>query len=72
MDMSDKTIRVTAIRVNDVKQTSDCDVSVFQILSENIQRKIGEFSLSLNLNYQNSNDPDLLIKLTEILEEIPE
>jgi hypothetical protein len=70
--MSDKTIRVTAIRVNDVKQTSDCDVSVFQILSENIQRKIGEFSLSLNLNYQNSNDPDLLIKLTEILEEIPE
>ena len=72
MDMSDKTIKITSMAVNDIEQKTECEVAVFQNISEGVQMKVGDFNLSISMNYQDTNDPNLQIKLVEILEEIPD
>jgi len=72
MDMSDKTIKITSMAVNDIEQKTECEVAVFQNISEGVQMKVGDFNLPISMNYQDTNDPNLQIKLVEILEEIPD
>lgn len=70
MDMSNKTIKITHLSVDYLNGTTDCEVSVYEVLSNTIYKKVNDFSLKLDSSFQDVNDPELTLTVISVLETI--
>jgi hypothetical protein len=67
MDMTNKTIKINHLSVDYVKEKTICEVSVYQVISEGIHKKVLDLSLEVNSSFQDANDDRLTLKILEII-----
>ena len=72
MDLSNKTVTVNRLGVNNMDRISKCQVSVSETIAEDITRQVGVYDLTFNKVYNGQSDPQLMPDIHAKLEAIPE
>lgn len=72
MDLSNKTVTVNRLGVNNMDRITTIQVAVSETIAEDITRQVGVYDFKLNRAYNGQSDPQLMPDIHAKLEAIPE
>lgn len=72
MDLSNKTVTVNRLGVNNMDRITTVQVSVNETIAEDVTRQVGVYDLVINKAYNGQSDPQLIPDIHAKLETIPE
>jgi hypothetical protein len=70
MDLTNKTISIKSLAINNVSQTSEATVDVIENVTSSISRVYGTYQLNFNNSFLGIDDPALLLEINTVLGEV--